>query len=116
MQRFRGELSASDQKTHTRHVFRLPAGAGQLEVTLICAGGDPGDLSNMLCLSLFDPDGFRGSGHRGGSSHPVSIGPTLATPGYLPGRLPAGEWSVVIHAHRVTGPCPCEVRVRWAPR
>ncbi len=97
-------------------MFRLSAGAGQLEVTLSCAGGDPGDISNMLCLSLFDPNGFRGSGHRGGSSHSVSIGPTGATPGYLAGPLPAGEWSVVIHARRVTGPCPYEVRVRWAPR
>jgi hypothetical protein len=55
----------------------------------------------MLTLTLFDPGGFRGAGHREGDSHRVQISPTEATPGYLPGPLPAGEWVAQIDTHLV---------------
>ena len=67
-QDFTGTLTARDQKTHVVHEVVLPRGAGELTVELAFPRG-PGH-GNMLCLSLFDAAGFRGSGHRDGTTSP----------------------------------------------
>lgn len=98
---FEGSLTTRDCKRHIPHRFVAPANSGQLEIQFRCAPAWMQDMANMLTLTLFDPDGFRGAGHRDGDSHQVRIGATGATPGYLPGPLPAGEWIVQIDTHRV---------------
>lgn len=55
----------------------------------------------MVCLTVFDPNGFRGAGHRGGNLHEVRINAEDATPGYLAGSLPAGEWTVQLDTHMI---------------
>ncbi|MCJ7736204.1 MAG: CehA/McbA family metallohydrolase [Anaerolineae bacterium] len=59
------------------------------------------DIRNLLTLTIFDPDGFRGAGHRGGNSHQVHITASAATAGYLAGPLPAGEWMIQIDTHLI---------------
>jgi hypothetical protein len=58
-------------------------------------------ISNLIALTLFDPHGFRGAGHRGGDTHKVTLTAAAATPGYLPGPLPAGEWVVELDTHMI---------------
>jgi hypothetical protein len=53
----------------------------------------------VLDLGLFDPAGFRG--WSGGARERVALAPGWATPGYLPGALPAGEWKVILGLHQV---------------
>ncbi len=84
-QEFRATLSARDQKTNVEHHLSLPGGAERIRLRLAFPRG-PG-LGHMLCLSLFDGAGFRGSGHRGGALHEVRLSATEATPGYLPGAV-----------------------------
>lgn len=48
----------------------------------------------VIDLGVFDPDGFRG--YSGGARKSFAITPLDATPGYLPGELPAGEWRVML--------------------
>lgn len=72
----------------------VPAGCAGLTVELAY------DTSaGVLDLGCFGPSGFRG--WSGGARSRYVITPTAATPGYLPGELEPGEWSVVLGLHRV---------------
>jgi hypothetical protein len=74
--------------------FEVPAGVPAVSVRLRY------DRSRaVLDLGLFDPEGFRG--WSGGAREGYVVTPERATPGYLPGRLPAGEWRVLLGLHRV---------------
>jgi hypothetical protein len=118
-QEFTGSLTVSDQKTHVTHETVLPRGAARLRVRFEHPRG-PG-LGHMLCLSLFDSYGFRGSGHRDGAVvgsdiiHEVFVSPDSATPGYLPGPVSAGTLRLIIHAHRIIAgeSCPYRLVVEW---
>lgn len=112
-QDFTATLTVRDEKTHVVHEVVLPRGAGELTVELAFPRGS--GHGNMLCLSLFDAAGFRGSGHRDGTTHRVSLSSVAATPGYAAGAVPAGVLKIVIHAHRVTAgePCPYRLAVAW---
>ena len=105
--RFRGTLTERDVKRHIPHVIDVPAPATGLRVQL---GFEPAVVAghrNMICLTLFDPDGFRGAGHRHGNRHVVEIGSDAATPGFLPGPLPAGQWVVQLDTHMVMPGAAC---------
>ena len=72
----------------------------------VCEPAAAQGLDNMLTLSLFDAQGWRGARHRGGNRHDVWIEANAATPGYLPGPLPPGAWIVQIDAHRTLPGAP----------
>lgn len=82
----------------------VPAGARVLRVELAYDR-----TAGVLDLGLFDPDGqFRG--YSGGARGSVAVARDWATPGYLSGELPAGQWSVLLGLHRVPpGGLPWEV-------
>ncbi len=101
-----GKLTTRDAKRHVPHSFTVPAGATQLTLSLSFTPAAQSGLANMLTLTLFDPHGFRGARHRGGRQHAVTISAAAATPGYLAGALPAGEWVVQIDAHRIMPGAP----------
>ncbi|MEJ5199868.1 MAG: hypothetical protein WHX53_13175, partial [Anaerolineae bacterium] len=98
---FEGTLTARDSKKHLPHSFQVPADGAALEVDFRFAPEKGCDLSHLITLTIFDPDGFRGAGHRDGAQHRVRIAADGATPGYLPGPLPAGEWTVQLDTHRI---------------
>lgn len=100
--KFEGRLTVRDQKRHIPHVFRVPEGYNRMELHFEVEPSSGFDLPHMLTLTLFDPHGFRGAGHRDGASHHVFLDATLATPGYLPGQIPAGQWTVEIDTHRIS--------------
>ena len=85
---FEGSLTARDCKRHIPHPVTVPEGSGQIDIDLYFEPAQAHNRKNMLTLTLFDANGFRGAGHRGGNRHQVSISATKATPGYLPGALP----------------------------
>jgi predicted metal-dependent phosphoesterase TrpH len=58
-------------------------------------------IRNLLTLMLFDPHRFRGAGHRHAPEQQVVVGPEEATPGFVPGPLPAGRWLVELDCHAV---------------
>ncbi len=99
-QHHEGRLTARDCKRYIRHEFTAPELA-RLEIDFRFSPERVHDIRNLLTLTLFDPHGFRGAGHRGGAHHHVSIDTAAATPGYLPGRLPAGRWVVEIDTHMI---------------
>src|SRR5262245_11803786 len=56
--------------------------------------------AGVLDLGCFDPSGaFRG--WSGAARSEFTVGADWATPGYLPGPLPPGEWRLALGLHRV---------------
>jgi hypothetical protein len=74
--------------------FEVPVGSSGVAISYRYERQDA-----VIDLGLFDPDGFRG--WSGGARDVAVITTDAATPGYLPGPLPPGEWSVVLGLHRV---------------
>lgn len=102
IQHFEAKLTEADSKKHIAHTFAVESRTTRIEIDLHYAPHRSADgYANMLTLSLFDPQGFRGAGHRGGTTHHVVLSAVEATPGYIPGALPSGTWTVVIDTHLV---------------
>ncbi len=103
-----GHLTEADHKGHIAIRFAVPEGTTRLVGRFMaspkrCEGAF---FDNLISLSIFGPDGSRGQRH----NNPVwdfQIEAGFATPGYLPGPIEAGEWSVVMDTFRVLG------RVEW---
>ena len=94
-------LALSDTKRHLRFAFICPEGVTELEIDWRFSPARAGELRTLVTLSLTGPGGFRGAGHRHGDHHQVRLSERQATPGYLPGAIPAGEWTVRLHTHLV---------------
>lgn len=105
-------LELEDNKRHLNLTFQFPEGAAALEVIWTFAPWQVGSLKNHVTLSLHGPSGFRGAGHRHGQEHHVVLTETQATPGYLPGPLEAGLWTVKLHTHAVLCSVQGELQVR----
>lgn len=58
-------------------------------------------LKNLLTVSVDDPHAFRGSAHRQPPEQKLVLAMNSATPGFIPGPLHQGEWSIVISSHAV---------------
>ncbi|MEX1018712.1 MAG: CehA/McbA family metallohydrolase [Litorilinea sp.] len=120
---FADTLTARDFKRHIPHSFQVPENCTGLSIRFHYAPPRVGDFRNMLTLTLFDSQGFRGAGHRHGDTHEVTLRSATGTahasasPGYRPGALPAGEWTVQIDTHMIlpnpdAGPeCPYTLTV-----
>ena len=108
-----GILTEQDVKRHIRHPVPIPAAATRVRVVLSFSPAVVDGHRNLITLTLFDRHGFRGAGHRHGDRHVVEIGHDFATPGYLPGPLPAGTWIVQLDTHLVMpgAACPYELSV-----
>ena len=112
--RMTGTLTARDAKRHVVHPFTVPEGVQRLSIDFACVPAAAQGLDNMLTLTIFDPHGFRGARHRGGNRHTVQIAEDAATPGYLPGPLPAGEWIVQVDTHRIMPGAPVDYTIEIA--
>ncbi|MGI8720948.1 MAG: CehA/McbA family metallohydrolase [Geodermatophilaceae bacterium] len=93
----RSGVFGPDDRAESPYVFLhvdVPTGCTGLTVEL-----DYDPSGGVLDLGCFGPNGFRG--WSGGARSRYVITPTAATPGYLPGELEPGQWSVVLGLHRV---------------
>ena len=99
--KFAGHLTARDCKRYIQHEFVVPAGCGRIDIDFGYAPQRVQGIKNLLTLIVFDPHGFRGARHRGGTAHHVTLSATEATLGYQPGPLPAGMWIVEVDTHMI---------------
>jgi len=97
---FKGALRREDRKSYLPHAFRVPSGtkALRIEFRYDRGGGDP---HSLMTLQLFDPRGCRGAGHRFNPRQTIEIGEHRASPGFLPGAIEAGEWTIEVDVHSV---------------
>ncbi|MCX4781629.1 CehA/McbA family metallohydrolase [Streptomyces sp. NBC_01264] len=76
--------------------FVVPAGVNRISVTRTFDHYDglPGIMSDVLDIGLFGPSGFRG--WSGGARDAFTVSGADATPGYVPGPVEPGRWSVAL--------------------
>ena len=103
--------------------FTVPPGVTQLVVrydyTERISAKPQETGGNTIDLGLFDARGaaFPAAGFRGWSGSErgeIKVGREGATPGYLPGPLPPGEWHVLLGLYKVAPQgCDCTVEVTF---
>lgn len=100
-EQFERTLTTRDSKRHLVHTFVVSGPCERLVIDFRYAPGAAQGIHNLVTLTLLDPLGFRGAGHRGGTAHRVQIEAEAATPGYLPGPVLPGTWTVQVDTHLV---------------
>jgi len=103
-----GDKSRSD---YALLPFSVPPGASRLCVryayTDPMSAAQTEEQGNVVDIGIFDPRGsafLRGKGFRGWSGsarRSFCIGPTEATPGYLPGPILPGRWDILLGLYRI---------------
>jgi hypothetical protein len=104
----KGTLTADNSHHYLSHRFTVPDGATRLDIDFQYAPKRVGNFGNLLTLSLFDPNGERGTGHRGQPNQHITVSIGEATPGYIPGALPAGTWDIMINGNLINPGAPVE--------
>lgn len=107
---FTRTLTASDSKRNLPFTFRMPAGLTRLAIRLTFTPLMVDGIRNLLTVTVFDPTGWRGSGHRHGT-HEVTIGARRSSPGFRAGPIQPGEWTVFVDTHMVMPGPPCEIHL-----
>tara|TARA_R110002072_G_scaffold170552_2_gene324184 strand:- start:117279 stop:118784 length:1506 start_codon:yes stop_codon:yes gene_type:complete len=99
-----GELTGADHETYYEVPFQVPAGVKRINVSVEYER----DNRTVVDLGIFDPERFRG--WSGGNKASFSLAETYATPSYLPGPLPAGEWTLILGVPNIRADSVAEYR------
>jgi hypothetical protein len=76
------------------------------------SGADEVSIENLLTISLDDAAGeYRGACHRHAADQHLTLSANAASPGLIPGPLPAGVWTLTLSAHTVAS-AQCEVWIQ----
>lgn len=86
-----GVMTGANHQTYREVPFRVPAGTTRLTVEFAYTGKD---RKSVIDLGIRDPQRVRG--WSGGNKARFTISDAEATPSYLPGPLPAGEWKLLL--------------------
>ena len=86
-----GEVTRDHHETYIERPFVVPAGTRQISVSFSHEGAAD---RTTIDLGVRDPDRFRG--WSGGARTGFSLSAEAATPGYLPGPLPSGDWALIL--------------------
>jgi hypothetical protein len=92
----KGELTRANYEHYTEVPFDLPAGVKRLTIRFTYGGKEQ---RSVIDLGLRDPARFRG--WSGGTRDHMTLAVEDATPGYLPGPLPAGRWNLILGAPNI---------------
>ncbi|NOZ27415.1 MAG: CehA/McbA family metallohydrolase [Chloroflexi bacterium] len=108
---FQGRFTPDDkaQGDYRYLFFDVPPGVHRIDVRYEYEGREGG--GNTIDIGLFDSRGGNVHGFRGwsgGARDRFTVAERDATPGYLPGPLPAGRWSVMLGLYRIQ-----EAGCRW---
>jgi len=86
-----GEITGAQNKTYLEIPFAVPGSTHRISVDFQYTGKEE---RATLDLGVADPERFRGQS--GGNKSHFTIGEMDATPSYLPGAIPAGQWRLLI--------------------
>lgn len=86
-----GVMTGAEHQTYREVPFRVPAGVTSVTIEFSYTGKDE---KSVIDIGLRDPVRFRG--WSGGNKAGFTLTETWATPSYLPGPLPAGEWKLIL--------------------
>lgn len=85
------EISSNENHSYREIPFEVPAGTTRITVDFSYTARDQ---HTTIDMGLFDPERFRG--WSGGKPGPLTLSETDATPSYLPGPIPAGQWKLLL--------------------
>ncbi len=86
-----GTITRTDFQRYRRVPFTVPRGTARIVVAF---DHDQREAKTVIDLGIDDMHGFRGAS--GGNKADFSIAESDATPSYLPGRMDAGRWHLVL--------------------
>jgi hypothetical protein len=86
-----GDVTGAQHQTYFEVPFAVPAGTHRISVDFEYTGKEQ---RATLDLGVADPERFRGES--GGNKSHFTIGETDATPSYLPGAIPVGQWRLIV--------------------
>ncbi|OYY64293.1 CehA/McbA family metallohydrolase [Sphingomonas sp. 28-62-11] len=86
-----GTITRADFQTYRRFAFTVPRATERLVVAF---DYDQREAKTVIDLGIDDMHGFRGAS--GGNKADFTISESDATPSYLPGRINAGRWHLVL--------------------
>ncbi len=86
-----GDVKGEQNHTYFEIPFAVPAGIHRISVDFQYTGKEQ---RTALDLGIADPERFRGTS--GGNKSHFTISETDATPSYLPGAIPPGQWRLLI--------------------
>ncbi|WP_199553291.1 CehA/McbA family metallohydrolase [Sandaracinobacteroides hominis] len=86
-----GRITRADHQTYLSAPFQFPKGADRL---LLQVSLDEQEQRTVIDIGLEDPNGIRGAS--GSNKRVVLVGETAATPSYIAGPMPAGQWKLLI--------------------
>jgi hypothetical protein len=92
------------------HTFQVPPDAKTLCLTFEVDPRRVGPYGQAIGVFLHDPLGLRGTPGR--STPPACLGSWGATPGMVPGPLPAGTWKAEVNLNYVLKGPPCTYHLR----
>lgn len=99
-----GQLTGADHESYREVPFQVPEGVKRITVSVEYER----DNRTVVDLGIFDPERFRG--WSGGNKASFSLTETYATPSYLPGSLPAGEWNLILGVPNIRADSVAEYR------
>jgi hypothetical protein len=71
-------------------------------------------LTNLITLSVDDPERHRGAGHRHDQEQQLQLSQHQASPGFVSGPIIAGIWKVTLSLHSIVSEiCSYELQI-WA--
>ncbi len=105
------EFTANDTKRHFSFPLQVPEETTCLRISLYYSPLLVERIHNLLTLTVFSPSGWRGEGHRGGNRKDVLLAADHASPGFVPGAIEAGAWSVVVNTQLVMPGPECNMRL-----
>ncbi|WP_213982220.1 CehA/McbA family metallohydrolase [Sphingomonas sp. dw_22] len=110
----KGELTRASFEHYTEVPFDLPAGVTRVTIRFSYGGKEQ---RSVIDLGLRDPQRFRG--WSGGTRSRMTLSAEDATPGYLPGPLPAGRWNLILGAPNIRegarAPFEAQIFIERAP-
>jgi hypothetical protein len=106
----KAEVTHKDTYSERIHEFEVPEHAGTLYLTFDIEPKRVGPYGQAIGVFLHDPTGFRGSPGR--TAPPARLGAWGATPGLVPGSLPAGVWKAEVNLNYVLEGPPCTYQLR----
>ncbi len=91
-----GVLTGAAHQTYRELPFKVPAGTEHITVEFAHTGAAQ---KSVIDLGLRDPQRLRG--WSGGNKSRFTVSTSDATPSYLPGAMPAGEWRLILGAPNI---------------
>jgi hypothetical protein len=111
---FTAVLTDQDMKKHIPFPVQVPLGTRSLSIRMSYAPHIVEQVHNLLTLTVLDPAGFRGAAHRNAEVMEITIQDNAASPGFFPGPVQPGEWTVLVDTHMIMPGAPIHLELAVA--